>query len=146
MKLFTSRYGNKTLRSVNYTTVRISLGTPKWDLGYRLDGEFKDLMPFGLFREYDTYEAFKPAYFERLDRIGVARIERQLAYFDSLGKDVVLLCYEDIRKPGDWCHRTAFAEWYKLRTGKTIEELPEADEKAEPMPAVVQTSLFDLLK
>lgn len=146
MKLFTSRYGNKILRNGNYTTVRISLGTPKWDLGYRLDGEFKDLMPFGLFREYETYEAFKPAYFERLDKIGVSRIQQQLADFDKLGKDVVLLCYEDIRKPENWCHRTAFAEWYKMRTGITIEELPETERKTEPSSVLVQTSLFDLLK
>lgn len=146
MKLFTARYGNKNLNNENFCLVRISLGSPKWNTGYRLDGEMKDLMPFGLFREYDTYEEFLPAYFKRLDSIGIDRIQRQLEHFGRLGKDVVLLCFEDIRKAGEWCHRTAFAEWYRSRTGKTIEELPEVAPREVEKPQSVQTSIFDFLK
>jgi hypothetical protein len=146
MRLFTARYGNKNLNDKNYTKVRISLGTPKWETGYRIDGEMKDLMPFGLFKEYDEYEQFKPAYFKRLDSIGINRIQRQLNYFESFGKDVVLLCFEDVRKEGNWCHRTAFAEWYRLRTGKTIEELPEvSSELKSEEHQISQMSLFDMI-
>ena len=47
MAIHTSRFSNPELRSGKYTTVRISLGTPKWPLGYHLDAELADLMPFG---------------------------------------------------------------------------------------------------
>lgn len=124
MTIYTSRYSNPELRKGTYTAVRISLGTPKWDIGYRLAGELKDLMPFGLLNKYDLYEDFKQEYFMRLDRIGVSRIRSQLQRFESFGQDVVLLCYEDIRKgPENWCHRTAFSEWWLIKTGEVIEEL-----------------------
>lgn len=148
MKLFTARYANRNLNDKDYTKVKISLGTPKWKLGYTLDGEMKDLMPFGLFREYDEYETFKPAYFKRLDSIGVDRIQRQLNHFLGFGKDVVLLCFEDIRKESDWCHRTAFAEWYRLRTGNEISELQESpiyEPSKKFEDAQKQMTLFDLL-
>ena len=48
--VYTSRYSNPELKSGKYTTVRISLGTPKWPIGYNLDAEMKDLMPFGLLK------------------------------------------------------------------------------------------------
>lgn len=124
MTIYTSRFSNPELRKGIYTTVRISLGTPKWDVGYKLSGELKDLMPFGLLNKYERYEDFKREYFMRLDRVGARRIQTQLDSFARHGQDIVLLCYEDIRKgPENWCHRTAFAEWWKLRTGEPIGEL-----------------------
>ena len=107
-----------------YTAVRISLGTPKWPIGYNLDAEMKDLMPFGLLGKFERYEDFERAYFERLDQKGVQRIFSQLQRFERLGKDVVLLCYEDIRKgPDDWCHRRTFADWWLKNTGEALPEL-----------------------
>ena len=136
--IYTSRYSNKELRSGKYTAVRISLGTPKWELGYRLNGEIKELMPAGIFGIGDK-EVFKRKYFERLDKIGVSRIKSQLLKFEVLGKDVVLLCYEDIRKgPENWCHRNMFSEWWRSRTGEMIPELP--DESA------VKTTFIDAKK
>ena len=41
------------------------------------------------------------------------------------GKDLVLLCYEDVRNLEDWCHRTMFAQWYCEHTGEIIEELKD---------------------
>ena len=99
-------------------------------------------MPFGLLNKYELYEDFKREYFMRLDRIGVSRIRSQLQQFESLGKDVVLLCYEDIRKgPENWCHRTAFAEWWLLKTGEAIKELydPTPDPTAQK-PKVATSS------
>lgn len=48
------------------------------------------------------------------------------------GKDVVLCCYEDVRKPNEWCHRLVFAEWWYEKTGEKIEELPDPS----PIPGV----------
>ena len=156
--IYTSRYSNPELKSGKYTTVRISLGTPKWPIGYHLDTEMKDLMPFGLLGHYDTEEAFRPAYFKRLDSIGTQRIFRQLQRLESMGKDVVLLCYEDIRKGDDnWCHRRTFAAWWLERTGEVIPELfdPTPDpahkcceavkkriDTSTTIPQVEQLSLF----
>ncbi len=122
--VYTSRYSNPELKTGKYTAVRISLGTPKWPIGYNLDAEMKDLMPFGLLGKFERYEDFERAYFERLDQKGVQRILSQLQRFERLGKDVVLLCYEDIRKgPDDWCHRRTFADWWLKNTGEAIPEL-----------------------
>jgi len=130
MSIYTSRYSNPELRKGIYTAVRISLGTPKWSIGYPLTGELKDLMPFGLLNKYELYEDFKREYFMRLDRIGVSRIRSQLQQ------------YEDIRKgPENWCHRTAFAEWWLLKTGEAIKELydPTPDPTAQK-PKVATSS------
>ena len=121
--VYTSRYSNPELRSGKYTTVRISLGTRKWPLGYHLDAELADLMPFGLLNKFERYEDFERAYFARLDQKGTGRILAQLQRFERLGKDVVLLCYEDIRKPDDWCHRRTFADWWQKIRGEVIPEL-----------------------
>ena len=139
MSIYTSRYSNPELKKGIYSAVRISLGTPRWNVGYQLSGEIKDLMPFGLLNKYELYEDFKREYFSRLDRIGVAKIRSQLEMFENIGKDVVLLCYEDIRKgPENWCHRIAFAEWWKERTGESIEELydPTPDPKIKEFSVI----------
>ena len=121
--VYTSRYSNPELKTGKYTAVRISLGTPKWPIGYNLDAEMPDLMPFGLLNKFEQYEDFERAYFARMDQKGVQRILSQLQRFERLGKDVVLLCYEDIRKPDDWCHRRTFADWWLKNTGEAIPEL-----------------------
>lgn len=121
--VYTSRYSNPELKTGKYTAVRISLGTPKWPIGYNLDAEMPDLMPFGLLNKFERYEDFERAYFARLNQKGVQRILSQLQRFERLGKDVVLLCYEDIRKPDDWCHRRTFADWWLKNTGEAIPEL-----------------------
>ena len=138
MAIYTSRFSNPVLRQECYTAVRISLGAPRWKLGYSLDGAIKDLMPVGLLGKYDEdMEGFKKEYFKRLDCIGVDKIKRQLQPLEHKGNDIVLLCYEDIRKgPNDWCHRVMFAEWWKLRTGELIEELP--DSTTVPTPKIIK--------
>lgn len=146
MKIYVSRYSNPELKKGIYTAVRISIGTPRWQLGYKLAGAIKDLMPFGLFKDprYNDYETFKPAYFARLDKVGLQNIAKQIKDLSEDGKDVVLLCYEDIRKgPDNWCHRTVFAEWWKARTGEEIEELydPTGEKKAQAKKEKVQPDI-----
>ena len=128
MAIFTSRFSNPELKKGIYTLLRISMGTPKWNTGYRLDGELPDLMPFGL--KGRAFAFFQQGYIARLDKIGIGKIKSRLQQFQNDSKDVVLLCYEDIRKPGTWCHRTMFADWWHKMTGETIEELPNTVDKA----------------
>ena len=122
--LYVSRFSNPELKTGNYTAVRISLGTPKWPLGYEIAGAINDLMPYGLFNKY-SHEEFVVKYRERLDRFGADRIWNDLKPFEALGKPVVLLCYEDVRVEGQTCHRTTFAEWWLDQTGEIVEELPD---------------------
>ena len=145
MAIYTSRFSNPELRKEYYTAVRIATGAPKWDLGYKLDGELKELMPFGLLGKYDNdISAFKREYFVRLERIGVDRIIQQLRQFESDEKDVVLLCWEDVRKgEKDWCHRTMFAEWWLTQTGEIIEELHDPTNFSIPkMPKSATKPVF----
>lgn len=124
--IYTSRFSNPELKSEQYTAIRISVGTPRWTLGYKLAGEMKDLMPFGLYNEKDA-ERFRQLYYAKLDRIGVDVIAQKLKGLEALGKPVVLLCFEDIRKgDGNWCHRRIFADWWHMKTGGIIDELPDA--------------------
>lgn len=123
--IFTSRYSNPELKTGNYTVVGITRGAPKFKLQYRLDGNIMDIAPPGyLFNEYDRAR-FTPSYFRHMDKTGVDRIAQILRGYEAKGKPVVLCCYEDVRKPGEWCHRLVFAEWWLSRTGEVIEELPD---------------------
>lgn len=122
--IYTSRYSNPELKTGNYTAVRISIGSPRWQVGYEISGAISELMPKGIFGKYETKEAFEVQYRKRLDCIGVDYIRKLLARYMALGKNVVLLCYEDVRKgDSDWCHRTIFADWWLEKTGELIPEL-----------------------
>ena len=96
--------------------------------------------PGYLFNEYNR-ERFTPPYFQHMDRVGTARIAQILQHYEDMGNPVVLCCYEDVRKPGEWCHRLVFAEWWLQRTGEMIEELPDPSpnkwaKQPEPQKAV----------
>lgn len=119
--LYMSRFFNPELKSGKYTAVRISIGVPKWPLGYEIAGAINDLMPYGLLNIQDK-ELYECKYRERLERVGVSRIYRQIQAFDT-GKPVVFLCYEDVRDPLQWCHRTMFAKWLLEKTGEIADEL-----------------------
>ena len=135
--IYTSRYSNPELRTGNYTVVGITRGAPKFPLQYRLDGNIMYIAPPGyLFNEYDRAR-FTPSYFRHMDKTGVAIIQQILRKYEAKGKPVVLCCFEDVRKPGEWCHRLVFAEWWLSRTGEVIEELPDpSPNKWLPKPTV----------
>lgn len=123
--IYTSRYQNPALKSGDYTAVGITRGAPKFKLGYSLSGNIIEIAPPGyLFQENDR-QRFTPRYFRHMDRTGPAVIAKMLAFYEKLGKPVVLCCYEDVRNPEDWCHRLVFAEWWQARTGECIPELPD---------------------
>lgn len=126
MAIWVSRYNNKELSSDKYYCVGISLGKPKFKLGYRIEEQCYSLAPKGYMLRMDL-ESFKPAYFKKLEDIGAERIISMVRKFENAasqsGKELVLLCFEDVRIPSDWCHRTVFAEWWRKQTGECIEEL-----------------------
>lgn len=136
--LYVSRFSNPVLKSGDYTAVRISLGAPKWPVGYNIAGEIKELMPFGLLQINDR-ELYEKKYRERLDRIGPDRIQDALDRF-GVDKPVVLLCYEDVRDPSQWCHRSIFAQWWLEQTGEIADELPDPTNVKLKNPQPVQSA------
>ncbi len=141
--IFTSRYANPELRSCKYTAVRISIGLPKWKLGYEIAGAIDELMPKGIFGIQD-YDEFRLRYFAKLDAISVDRIREKLCYFEELGKPVVLLCFEDIRRgTWNWCHRKMFASWWEEHTGEMISELHDESKFKADLPPKPKGSSVD---
>lgn len=148
MAIMTSRYGNKELRNDGYYPVGISLGKPKFQTGYEIREQCYALAPKGNMLKM-AYEPYREAYFKKLEEIGADKIigivQRMDERAQEEGKTLVLLCFEDIRKPDQWCHRTLFAEWWQNKTGEVISELEEADAKAKKpeAPAEAQQSIIN---
>ena len=128
MAIWTSRYSNKELPNGNYYPVGISIGHPRFRLGYELREQCFSLAPKGYMLNMDI-ENFKEAYYGKLEGIGTERIISMVNKLDerarSEGKELVLLCFEDVRVEGEWCHRTVFAQWWAEKVGEIIEELPD---------------------
>lgn len=128
MAIWTSRYSNKELPNGNYYPVGISIGHPRFRLGYELREQCFSLAPKGYMLNMDI-ENFKEAYYGKLEGIGIERIISMVNKLDerarSEGKELVLLCFEDVRVEGEWCHRTVFAQWWAEKVGEIIEELPD---------------------
>ena len=153
MAILTSRYGNKELRNDGYYPVGISIGKPRFKTGYEIREQCYALAPKGYMLKME-YEPYREAYFKKLEEIGADKIigivQRMDERAQEEGKTLVLLCYEDLRKPDQWCHRTLFAEGWQKMTGEVINELEEADvkpQKAEtasvPQQSIInQMSLF----
>lgn len=130
MAIWTSRYSNKELseHKEKYYCVGISIGTPKFPLGYTLEQQCYSLAPKGYMLKMGK-EEYQAAYYKKLEDIGADRIIGMVGRMEAMaeveGKDLVLLCYEDVRNLEDWCHRTMFAQWYCEHTGEIIEELKD---------------------
>lgn len=128
MAIWTSRYSNKELLNGSYYPVGISIGQPRFRLGYELREQCYSLAPKGYMLNMDI-EAFRKAYYGKLEGIGTERIISMVTKLDerarSEGKELVLLCFEDVRVESDWCHRTIFAEWWAENVGEIIKELPD---------------------
>jgi len=160
MQIFTSRWnaGNLILGS-EAGAVSISLGTPRFSLPFIPIGSIPELMPERKWM-HSPLHLYKPLYLAKLESAGVDRIQRELARVVKAaptGK-VALLCWENVLapKPGEFCHRRLFADWWLEKTGELIEELtpahvtkgriepaPKPSAKAKPRREGDQPSLFE---
>ncbi|MET8681850.1 hypothetical protein ABZW18_30780 [Streptomyces sp. NPDC004647] len=128
LTLFTNRYQEYV--PAQGVPVRITLGAPRFRLPYQLKHAVRELAPR---REYFSkpLPEFTAAYRADLDQLGAARIAELL--HEIAGQEgehrLVLLCFEDLSDPKQWCHRTVFASWWKDVTGDAVRELsPRADQ------------------
>jgi len=123
MQIYTSRYANRSIEKYHLSVYGISLYHVRHKTAFKIEGYLKELAPtrdmFGL-----PYNIYRPKYLAILNKLGVDRI-RELLLSVTDGKDVVLLCFEDLRKPDKWCHRRIFAEWWQEQTGEKVKELQE---------------------
>ena len=124
--IYTSRYANKELSKEEYYAVAISLGLPKFPLKYKIRERSYEIAPKGNMLKMEK-GPYRDAYMRKLRDSGrdsivnlVRRMEGTAAEED---KSLVLLCFEDVSKPEQWCHRTMFAEWWEEMTGEKIEEM-----------------------
>ena len=145
MAIFTSRFSNPELKTGKYYTVGITLGKPRFSLGYVENDHCYALAPdksmWG-----KTHEEFTRLYEGKLNRMGTAGVKRFIDSFvnRATGRDVVMLCYEDVRDPEQFCHRTTLADWLNRYVGMDIKELPDPTPvkyKKKPKPKEEETTL-----
>jgi hypothetical protein len=73
-------------------------------------------------------KVFDDAFELQLSRLDPAAIVAKLKAIQASepgATGVVLLCYEDVRKPGERCHRLQVAKWLGAHLGIAVSELPE---------------------
>jgi hypothetical protein len=123
--LATSRYATRDLilRS-GRVPIGITVGNPRWPLGYQLACNLRPLAPARSMLGLPT-DVFEQIYRARLDDLGVEAIRALLQRCcDDAGNDrLVLLCFEDVDQPGKSCHRQMLATWWQEHTGDVVPEL-----------------------
>jgi hypothetical protein len=100
-----------------------SIGKPKYRLPYELAEQIILLCPFGLFGRDLPPEEFERGYRERLDKHGVAKMQRcfhGIARKHDDASRLVLLCHE---KDPAQCHRQMFSRWWSEQTSRPCPEL-----------------------
>ena len=97
MKIYTNRYHDFT--PSQGIPVLTTYGSPRWRLPYTIAASAKTVTPGRWFME-GTNEEFTERYRAMPDSHGVARIRTELETISQLngGKDIVLLCFDDVKK------------------------------------------------
>jgi hypothetical protein len=124
--LVTARYAAVDPRV--WVPVQTSIGRPGW-IGFELV-EWPTVYPWGLVGEMDP-GLFRRKYRYRLHQ-RTSRVLGELAELRATydGWPLALCCFEDLRKPDAWCHRTILAGWLAQHLGGEIpdvEVMPEQD-------------------
>ena len=133
--LATSRYGAKDLiLQSGRIPIRITVGQPRWPLGYALAYTVRELAPTRPMLGLST-DIFEQTYRARLNDLGVEAIRALLQRCcDDSGNDrLVVLCFENVDEPGKSCHRRMLATLWQEQTGQGVPEL---------QPDVRQEQLF----
>jgi uncharacterized protein YeaO (DUF488 family) len=124
IKIYTSYWGNlKKLRKDNIMPIGISRFPPRHVKDVISD---KRLAPKANMLKMPK-EKFDPLYDEILSELNPCQFVENLEKISG-GRDVALLCFE---KPGDYCHRTAVADWISENTGLKVYEYGYAPSQLE---------------
>lgn len=116
-RIYTSYYGNmRNLRE--FTPVAISRGVPYWFAGRLYQ---RVAPPYELLRKGIGKEEYAAKYLKMLNGLGAATILSDLMSIPRVqGRPVVLLCYESLKKPDEWCHRTMLSDWMNGLLGRDV--------------------------
>ncbi|MFI0827254.1 hypothetical protein ACH4Q7_22675 [Streptomyces roseolus] len=116
------------------TPIRTTAGGVRFPLGYQIGGHARLITPpWELVKANLAADAYEFHYRRQLNEAGPDLIRQELiAIAGAWDLDVpaVLLCFDRLDHPGQWCHRTMFARWW---TEVTNEDVPELG--ARPRPA-----------
>jgi hypothetical protein len=132
MRLATSRYSNPAIVECGLVPVGFTQGNVRFPLRYNLAGNLRQIAPARDMLGISDRAVFEPLYRARLDTVGVVEITGLLHDLSPTAPGFVMLCFEDVRIPGVWCHRLVFAQWWLDQTGEVVEELPNPN---PPKPA-----------
>ncbi|MCF6159415.1 MAG: hypothetical protein E3K32_12800 [wastewater metagenome] len=129
MQIYTSYYTNKKIADLNVTPVGISLDVPA-NLVFEVPFYIEEIAPSETMIYY-SYQMYRTVYLSKLESVSVDRLKKRFQEVLNFGggggpaegKDLVLLCIEDLSHMGDWCHRRIFAEWWQKKTGQVVKEL-----------------------
>jgi hypothetical protein len=105
--------------------IGITRRLPRWKLPYALAATVMEAAPTAAQLKISGDAEFTRSYRARLDEFGVGHFRRVFSEIarkhDKLS--LALLCYEDLTKPGEFCHRRVFAQWWQEQTGQEVPEL-----------------------
>lgn len=129
MRFYTSRYQNPRVKAAalakEVLAVGVTLYPPRFPLGYPLFARLQSMAPSHALFHIDDAEVFKPLFLELLEyRSSEIKLELGALERSCNGLPVVLLCFEKLAGPSDWCHRQFLAEWLEINYGGVIEEFP----------------------
>ncbi|WP_030236836.1 hypothetical protein [Streptomyces sp. NRRL S-350] len=148
--------GQLNLATCTYQEYRLTMGVPvRTTAGAArsffepVAGHARTLTPsWGLLAADLAEDAYELRYRDQLDKVGVAKVRAELeAIGDAIGAGdtpLVLLCFDVLSKPGNFCHRQHFASWWTERTGQQVPELGAKPRirRPAPAPALAQPALF----
>jgi uncharacterized protein YeaO (DUF488 family) len=129
----TARYANKSLNNDEHCPVAISRGLPRFHLSYRIEAKLTILAPSQQLLndwrrdEEMSWSEYRARYLHdlNLDReVIVQSLMRISNAIDEGGRDIVLLCFCDVREHNH-CHRRVFAQWWKQKMKREVPELDE---------------------
>ncbi len=132
------------MKTSNYFTysgagrISVSRSVPRnTPAGYRL---FKALAP-GTWLYERKYKFDQQAYRERYFREVLSPLNAQEIY-DTLcaltaPHEPVLLCWEDLTQPDQWCHRRMIAQWFEQELGVSVPEyVPPFTQKSDQLELI----------
>lgn len=129
MNIYTARYANPQIPGSDLAPFGITIGYPR-HTRYKLAKFDRALAPDKAWKDCPDKELFRQLYEAKLTQLGGTVMDR---IRDAQGEyaGIVLLCYEDLRKPELWCHRRMLASHLYCQYGIHVPELPETSYSAQ---------------
>jgi len=126
--IYTSTYWSPKVKAAvlagKAVAVGITLYPSRREYDYPVVARLTSLAPdHRLFRIEDKDE-FRTGFRARLHRQWLkAKGELDGIAANFPGMDIILMCWEPLNKPEDWCHRQFVAEFITEKTGEEVTEL-----------------------